>query len=430
MRDHFSDSHGDIGWCLNMLGQCKGAIGQQNEKARYKREALAEFELFGDLNAQWQMWMDLRSDYQLHRDFTEAIAAVTNAIEISPRLGVKRSERYVDPRMALADLQQRLDDWAGAESTYRRILRELEERRMTDDKSYVLARFFLAMVLVQQGKLAEAETLCQEITAVCEQSLQDNRTVWSEVVDRLGAAQTAVVFGKADPSQSKFGRQYMQQLKELGLELNPWQQSLVDYAESEIAECAGDIPAAIASARSAWEREYVKEDFGFRFCEQRLVTLLRASGQNTEAEVVLQNGLKKRLDEFGEDSIMVAYVRAELAEVLLDLKRPADAEPLATQAWTRLADEKFVPATKKQFVLQLLVRVCESSGKPEQADQWRKQLESIASHTPQDAKCIWIGREWQDTCQSLLRCEEKWARILCGRNIVRERVGFTCHRSA
>ncbi len=50
----------------------------------------------------------------------------------------------------------------------------------------------------------------------------------------------------------------------------------------------------------------------------------------------------------GEDNVITAYVRAELAQVLLDLeKRPDEAEELAAQAWTRSSEEEVVACSPR-----------------------------------------------------------------------------------
>ena len=175
--------------------------------------------------------------------------------------------------------------------------------------------------MLPKGQCTETNQLCDDITAVLEKAIQENRLVWGDFVDRIVLAQTCVGLGKADASKAQEAREYLNQAKRQNPNPNPWETSLIDLVESEIDECTGDLPAAIKSIRMAWEREAVKEAFGFRGCEERLVDLLRRSGQFAEAESVLRKGLKKRLDQFGEDNIMTAYVRRRVGRSAAGLEK-------------------------------------------------------------------------------------------------------------
>jgi hypothetical protein len=113
-----------------------------------------------------------------------------------------------------------------------------------------------------------------------------------------------------------------------------------------------------------------------------LTRLLRECGRLEEAESVLRAVLVDRQQKLGDDHVITNYSRADLAEVLVDLKKHSEAEELLQQAEKGLLTEARVPTPQRARVARLFVTLYEQWGKPHQASQWRAKLDELSKSAP------------------------------------------------
>jgi len=110
-----------------------------------------------------------------------------------------------------------------------------------------------------------------------------------------------------------------------------------------------------------------------------LGALLLHAGQPAEAELVLRESLTHRAKSH-PNHWYTFYTRSLLGGALLAQQKPKEAEPLLLQGYEGLKQrEAAIPAATKARLteaLERLVQLAESTGRPEEAAKWRKELDA------------------------------------------------------
>ena len=101
----------------------------------------------------------------------------------------------------LAQAQFEKRDWSGALSTYRELLRRLEEHRSSGnpDQSYniIEARYYLANCLFSLGKYAQCDSVCQEIlTFPLDEEIEKRQEAKLKGADKLSRMALELLHGK------------------------------------------------------------------------------------------------------------------------------------------------------------------------------------------------------------------------------------------
>jgi ATP/maltotriose-dependent transcriptional regulator MalT len=108
-------------------------------------------------------------------------------------------------------------------------------------------------------------------------------------------------------------------------------------------------------------------------------TALLSQKQPAEAELKLRQCLKIR-QKVQPDDWATFEAKSMLGEALFEQKKYAEAEPLLLACYEGLKQRQAkVPAEARPHLtqaLERLVRLYEASGKKEEADKWRKELEA------------------------------------------------------
>ena len=231
----------------------------------------------------------------------------------------------------------------------------------------------MAIVLTNQGKLDEAETMYRD----ARKHFEAAGNIANVVTALVNIADIAYLRGKLDSAE----KLYRQSL-ELESKLDPSNPGYLlsrladlELAKGRIKEAQLDATTAKDNLKAAGGSQY------YTAAMNELAYALKAEGRLENARSIFDEALaiRKKMGESG----LVAEEQTEIAELLLDQKSPDKAELLVRSALAEFEKESADPAASAAYVL--LSRALLEEGKLEDAEQMVKRGSALSLSSPDPA---------------------------------------------
>ena len=184
----------------------------------------------------------------------------------------------------------------------------------------------------KQKKHQEAELVRRELISAFQTSERDGKRVWANVLDQLAYADLVSRTNDDDASLQDALRVLTAVESQITRFLdNDWIRGWWHGVMAALQDKLGQKDEALRHARVSLAK--ASRDLAIPVLVQdELVQLLVAQGQSDDAESVLRNTLNDRRRRLGDDHVITHYACADLAELLIQLKKYAEAESLLQQA--------------------------------------------------------------------------------------------------
>jgi len=348
-------------------------------------EAVREQALRGaTAETQWQLWITCGDAFREQGRLFEAQDAYGRALLLSESLEDPRLGRRDRVRDGLSRVLIELRNWQGLEACCRDFLRLADSRLARGDAPVVGARYDLAWALREQGMLKETESTYREILSDLRQAAKDGKAVWWGLADSVFVAELVSMTedGEASLKETLKTLRVLQHEVKGSDFISDWWYSACSRGHKKLREREAALEHARLWVKSSANGELYLQQRAVDF----LACLLREGGQSQEAESVLRTALADMKGKFGDNHVITHYARADLAELLVELKKYAEAETLLQQAEKGLLSEAKIPARQRQRIVRLLGHLYEAWGKTEQASVWRTKLEKVAASEPNKPK--------------------------------------------
>lgn len=354
-----------------------GYVNQGNYDAgeRDLKEALAEeTRLYGaDSPRLVRTEVSLASLFFAKADYDNAESIYRLKI---PLLRSEFQQGTVDADFLLANLdnyavlKRARGDSVAAETLLRESL-AISSRLPLRSKEETTTRALLTLILIDRGKLDEAESL-QQAEVNTQRSLPTNETP--------GFCATLTLFGiilmeKGDLSaadanlreaEAVYRKLYSPNF--IGLHDNLRLQAQVLYLSGKYEEANTRINGVLENYRQNANPKYIS--FGTALTVQGLI--LNKLGRGNEAESVLREAVKLREENLPAKHFMTALSKGALGEVLSSQKRFSEAEPLLVGSYQDLKQSQAPNSPRIRMALLRLVTLYQQWGKPAAADEYRK----------------------------------------------------------
>jgi tetratricopeptide (TPR) repeat protein len=243
----------------------------------------------------------------------------------------------------------------------------------------------LAGTVQDRGNLAEAETMYRQALAIRKKTLgaehpdvalslnnladlleDENKLADAEAVQREALAMQRKLLGNEHPDVARslcsLARQIRSQRK------SPEPEVLLQEALAAQRKLLGNDHPAVATSL------------------EQLARVRRDQGKLDEAETLLKECLNIRQKTLPDDWLTFD-ARSALGEILLARKKYTEAEPLLISGYNGLEQRQArIPAAGKRSMkeaLERLVRLCEETGRPDKAAQWKTKLEGLTAAIPE-----------------------------------------------
>jgi len=423
-RELLGSEHPETAASMTQLGLALRMIGQYAEAGRLIQEALAfDTRYYGrrhpsvvrDLNALAEVQVDtselaaseasLRESLGISRALQKGddldtaqgmeklgvvLALQGKVIEAEPlcRGALAMNRRLVGdehPRIAhslrrLAIALQQRGSLEEAETLYLQAL-ELDRRQLGSDH-HNIARILnnLGLLVADRGRVAEGQEMLRQSLALRRKLFGDEHLTVASTLSNLATLLDAV---DAEPllreslaiSRKLFGNDHVQ-VGHSCQNLAACMKTLGDYAAAEPL-----FHEALAMYRKHFGEQHPRVAFPLLGIGEVLV--LR--GRFAEAEPWLRESLARRESAYASGHPLIGAVQGVLADDLIGLSRPNDAEPLAIASWDALQRDVRATTDDRLAALRRLVTVYHTLNDLEQAGRYRKLLplpEDLAGPSP------------------------------------------------
>ena len=272
-----------------------------------------------------------------------------------------------------AILQRARGDSVAAESLLRECL-ALSSRSPSPVQADSV-RGLLALILIDQGKLDEAESL-QQAAVDKYRNLANNETpefcsaltllgiILMEKGDSIGAEtnlrEAEVIYRKLYSPNF------------IGLYDNLRLQAQVSYLAGNYGDANAKIDQVLENYRQNSNPKYIS--FATALTVQGLI--LNKLGRSDEAERVLREAVRLREENLPEQHFMTALTRGALGECLTTQKRYDEAEPLLVASHDSLVKSQAAHNPRTLLAQRRLIELYQRWNKPELADKYRALLSS------------------------------------------------------
>jgi serine/threonine protein kinase/Tfp pilus assembly protein PilF len=229
---------------------------------------------------------------------------------------------------------------------------------------------FLTLILLDQGKFAEAQSLQQEVVTKYRNQPNDETPEFCAALTLLGSIlmEKGDLIG-ADASLRQGERLYRKLYgpNYTALYDNLRLQAEVSYLAGRYAEADATINQVLENYRQNSNPKYIS--FASALTVQGLV--LNKLGRSDEAEKVLREAVKLRKENLPDNHFMTALTKGALGECLTTQKRYDEAEPLLQSSYNDLKASQGEQNPRTILARQRLVRLYEASGKADEAEKFQ-----------------------------------------------------------
>ncbi len=328
-----------------------------------------------DVEAEYELLKHVGNVLRTQGRLFDAKDSLEHALQISEGLNEDGMRKRHFATQDLSNVLCDLRDFQSAEVAHHKFLRSVEGQVEKSDPRVCAERYLLAWTLYQQGKDVEANAIYADLGSVFRRAIEDGTTIWSRVLDRLVYTETVSLAKTDETSLHDAVRMLNEMEKETSA--NKFWRSWWYANSSQINEKLGHKEEAIRLTRLFLEDTASDQFNGRLFAQSQLVRLLSEVGQRNEAEEVFRKAISEYQVRLGDDHVITNYVRGDLAELLMQIKKYAEAAELLEKARTALLSDPRVPLSQRQRIVQLQISLCEATGKPDEATRsHREQLEN------------------------------------------------------
>ena len=238
------------------------------------------------------------------------------------------------------------------------------------------ARDLLTLILIDQGKFDEAESL-QQAAVSKYRSLANNETPeYCAALTLLGI----ILMEKGDLSGAETNLREAEAVYRklyspnfIGLYDNLRLQAQVSYLAGNYADANAKIDQVLKNYRQNSNPKYIS--YATALTVQGLI--LSKLGRGDEAERVLREAVKLREENLPGKHFMTALSKGGLGEVLTKQKRFTEAEALLLESYEALKKSQAPNSPRIKTALLRLVTLYENWGRPEPANEYRKITASL-----------------------------------------------------
>jgi serine/threonine protein kinase/lipopolysaccharide biosynthesis regulator YciM len=305
--------------------------------------------------------------------FQEVLAARTSQLGASHRA-------TLTTKFGLAGLYDRQEKYDRAETLYNEVLNAQTDQLGADHPATLTTKNNLAVLYSHQGKYDRAETLHKEVISA--QTAQLGADHHSTLASKHNLAVIYSHQGKYDRAETLFKEVIDAHTAQLGADNHYTlickgslaalyrDQGKYDRAETLFRELA-----------AYWKQKEGADSTGYANNLQLLSFTLLLQKKFTDAEPILRDCLAIRAKK-QPDRWLTFNTRSQLGGSLLGQQKYADAEPLLVQGYEGMKQRAAqIPArytSRLTEALERLVQLYEATGKPNEAEKWRKELEAAA----------------------------------------------------
>ena len=272
--------------------------------------------------------------------------------------------------------QGRLEE---AEPLYRHALEQRRRLLGNLHPSTIMSVSDLGVVLSRQGRLDESEPLKSEALASYRQVLGDDHP--STLIALNNLAQFLDQRGKFDEAEAIY-REALDRSRRVQGEQHPF----TIVAKINLGQVLGergkyaDADAMLRDALAGCRKEY-GEDHAYTLAAlDHLITVLIEEQKFADAEPLASELYRKSLDAQGSPKSIARYI-SKYGLVLAKLNRLTEADLPLHDAMDRLGATGQARSQTMVVVLRALLRVCDATGRAEEAAKLRPQLASAESAT-------------------------------------------------
>jgi eukaryotic-like serine/threonine-protein kinase len=367
------------------IGEVYSELGEYEKAEKMFREALTmQRRLFGneheDVAATLNNLALVLSD---KGQIAEAEAMFNEALAIQRKLSGNEHPNVAGSLSGLANLRLQQGKLVEAETREREALTILKKLPGYERVDLANALVVLATVLMSEGKLAEAEVTFREALATQRKLLGEDHPAVAESLSVL--AGVALLESKLSEAETMEREALAMQRKLLGNEHPAVATSLAILAgilqrQGRLAEAETTSRESLAILRTSLGNEHPVVATGL----SQLTSTLLDEGKFIEAEPFARECLAIREAKIPDD-YRTFHAQSMLGGSLLGQKKYQEAEPLLLSGYKGLKQrENRIPADGKprlKEALQRLVQLYEATSCRDEAAQWKKTLDEIA--TPQ-----------------------------------------------
>jgi serine/threonine protein kinase/tetratricopeptide (TPR) repeat protein len=259
------------------------------------------------------------------------------------------------------------EDFGQAEKCFR----EAEAIPLAPIESDITAgsRFYLARILRDQGREAEAQRLFQEVASAAK--LWSKSPFTNDIV-LYAYAYSLLHRGADDRDSCETALEAAKQALELSMrDRTLRREGIVRHAIAVAQYKLGDVREAIGSLRAGLEAMPAGLHDHRRELEATLARYLQEEGDVPAAEAVYRDGVAKREEFLPAGHPLIATAEIRLGAFLREQKRYDDAEAVLLQAEESLRDNPEAVEANRQNANEQLVRLYNDWGKPDEAAQWQ-----------------------------------------------------------
>ncbi|HEX9545630.1 MAG TPA: protein kinase [Pyrinomonadaceae bacterium] len=267
-----------------------------------------------------------------------------------------------------AVLQRARGDSVAAESLLRESL--AISSKLSSQSPADSARGLLALILIDQGKFDEAESLQRAAVNKYRNSANNETPEFCSALTLLGI----VLMEKGDLSGAETNLREAESIYRklyspnfIGLYDNLRLQAQVSYLAGNYADANTKINQVLENYRQNSNPKYIS--FATALTVQGLI--LNKLGRSTEAEKVLREAVKLREENLPDQHFMTALTRGALGECLTTQKRYDEAETLLVTSYTSLVKSQAVHNPRTLLAQRRLIELYQRWNKPELADKYR-----------------------------------------------------------
>ena len=229
---------------------------------------------------------------------------------------------------------------------------------------------FLTLILLDQGKVAEAADRQQSVVARYRSLPNVESPLFCGALTLLGS----ILMEKGDltgaEANLREGERLYRKLYDpsnIVIYDNLRLQAQVSYLAGKYTEGLATINQVLENYRQNSNPKYIS--FATALTAQGLI--LNKLGRGDEAEKVLREAVKLREENLPERHFMAALSKGALGEFLATQKRFAEAEPLLLASYESLKSSQSADSPRIRTAAQRLVTLYTDSGRPADANNFR-----------------------------------------------------------
>jgi len=373
MKKFHGPEHPDVAAALHSLGNILQTSGDVHGAVNVHREALAmRLRLLGPAHADVAASQNsLANDFLLRGDMADAEPFYRKALAIYETSPGPTNLFVAKVNHNLGIVLSRKGDLTGAETVQLNVLAIRRAILPEDHPDIGVTLNELAIVLAAQGRLVEAGA---RVTEAARKKL----TGWRATTT---TNTLAIILGKKGDlaaAEEKYRQTLARRIELLGEDQPASAETrnllgILLAARGDLAGAEEQLRRTLAlvkQSRSEAHPDLITALWPLAWVLRQQGNLIEAESRHTEAV-----SLSRQRGEYSAWTLFASIY--ELTDLLQVQGKFAEAQPLLLEAFGYTQTDQSANVSFRRSVIERLVRLCEASGKPEQAAEWRKKLLEI-----------------------------------------------------